>query len=240
MDYKLSEVKEKLRYIQTKEREPFLFPYLQHLFIKMGYKDVLITHGANEYGRDLVYSEYDDKLNILKYTSVVVKNKDADVKDFETSGEIQRQIDLCFKYPFLTDNGKKIYSNSVLVVVNGSITYNAKQVLSENFHPSQSVNIQNWNYQMLAQQIFDKIPNIFLSSLSVTVNKYLESQQQSLVKFNGSTDLYNGLSIKDINDIYINVRTTLKKLDAEKKAYTDYEDNTRKRQEENIDDSIAM
>lgn len=240
MDFKLSEVKDKLRYIQTKEKEPFLFPYLQHLFIKMGYHDVSITHGANEYGRDLVFSEFDEKLKVLKHTSVVVKNKDAEMKDFESSGEIQRQIELCFKFPFINDKGAEIFSNSVLVVINGSISSNAKQILNRIFKPSESVNIQNWNYQRLAEQIVNNIPSIFLSDLSVTVNKYLESQKQSLIKFNGSTDLYNGLSINDINDIYINVRTTLKKFDAEKKAYTDYEDNGRKKYEENIDDSIAI
>jgi len=240
MEFRLQDVKDKLRHIQTKEKEPFLFPYLQHLFIQMGYRDVCITHGCNEYGRDLVFSEFDDKLHILKHTSVVVKNKDAEMKDFESAGEIQRQIDLCFKFPFINENGQAIFSNSVLVIVNGSISNNAKQVLKEIFHPSHFVNIQNWNYQKLAEQLLNKIPTIFLSNLSVTVNKYLESQRQSLIKFNGSSDLYNGLSITDINDIYINVRTTLKKLSAEKKAYTDYDENSRKQHEENIDDSISI
>ncbi len=240
MEYRLTDVKDKLRTIQDKENETYLFPYLQQLFVKMGYRDVYITHGANEYGRDLVFSEYDEKLNILKHTSVVVKNKDAGMKDFETSGEIQRQIDLCFKFPHIDEKGNQIVSNSVLVVINGSISFNAKLILDKIFHPSQSANIQNWNYQRLSEEIYNKIPSIFLSSLSVTINKYLQSQEEELVKFNGSTDLYHGLSINDINDIYINVRTTLNKLSAEKKAYTDYDKNSRKEHEDNFDDSIAI
>lgn len=240
MDFKLSDVKDKLRLIQTNEKEPYLFPYLQQLFIKMGYKNVTITHGANEYGRDLVFTEYDDKLGVLKLTSVVVKNKDAEMKDFEAAGEIQRQIDLCFKYPYINDNGGEIFSNSVLVIVNGSITNNAKQILNKLFQPAQYVNIQNWNYQKLAEEFLNRIPSIFLSNLSVTINKYLQSQEEVLVKFNGSTDLYHGLTINDINDIYINVRTTLNKFNAEKKAYIDYDKSSRQRHEENVDDSIAI
>src|ERR1700743_1947242 len=90
-------VKKKLKSIKDSKNELTLFPYLQQLFTKMGYQDVQITHGNSEFGKDLVFKEYDSKKKLERFTAVVVKNKDAGQIDFEDAGEISRQIKLCFQ-----------------------------------------------------------------------------------------------------------------------------------------------
>jgi HJR/Mrr/RecB family endonuclease len=53
---KFNSVKEKLRYIQSNCKETELFEHLRQLFIARGFNHVLITHGINEYGKDLVFA----------------------------------------------------------------------------------------------------------------------------------------------------------------------------------------
>lgn len=50
------DVKSKLEDIQKHHNEVDLFPTLAQLFVHMGFSNVQITHGNNEFGRDLIFS----------------------------------------------------------------------------------------------------------------------------------------------------------------------------------------
>jgi len=240
MNHKLEDIKTKLREIQSSKKEPSLFPYLQQLFSKLGYSNVQITHGTDEYGKDLVFSLFDDKMRVTRNTAVVVKNKDAGMKDFEEGGEIHRQINTSFKFPYVDGLGKSHQINSVLLVINGSISPQAKRILEKTIPDHLLANVDEWNYQRLAQELHQHIAQIFLSRNDPYVNTFLKHQEEKFVMFNGSTELYHGLNLKDINDIYVNVRTTLKRLTEEKKAYAEYEKTFKFEPEVDPDDSIAI
>ena len=60
------------------------------------------------------------------------KNKNADMKAFEEGGEILRQVKLAFDYPYTNNKGEDIYINKVIVVVNGTISNQAKNVMQKN------------------------------------------------------------------------------------------------------------
>jgi hypothetical protein len=240
MEYTLQDVKSKLINIQKNEKEPYLFPYLQQLYNKIGFNDVIIHHGKDEYGKDLVFSEYDAKLNKIRYTAVVVKNKDAGMKDFEEGGEIMRQIKLSFDFPFLNNSGQDISINSVIVVVNGSISFNARQIMNKTILSSQLANIEIWSYQELANHLHKNIPNIFLSHIDPKINRFLKYQEEQFVQFNLKSEFYSGLSIKDINDIYVNVRTTLKRYQETKNTYSEYGQQHQFKTVEELDDSLAI
>ncbi|MBR2195200.1 MAG: hypothetical protein IJ911_06250 [Salinivirgaceae bacterium] len=59
-------IRNRLMDIQKGKKESDLFPVLKELFRMKQYNDVEITHGKDEYGRDLIFSDYDSKLGEKK------------------------------------------------------------------------------------------------------------------------------------------------------------------------------
>ena len=170
--------KEVIKFIREQGKETELFPILQKLFTSKGYNSVEITHGKDEYGKDVVFREYDMKLKSNRWFAVVVKNKNAEMKDFEDGGEISRQINLSFQYPFKDSNGNENNINQVIVIINGNIGTQSKEIISKVLKPQYQNNVEIWNYQRLEQEIetikeldssFDKQTKILFDVL--TLNK---------------------------------------------------------------------
>ena len=220
-------IKEKLISIQKNEKEPFLFPILKQLFSKKGFENVQITHGNTEFGKDLVFFEYDEKLGKKRWFSVVVKNKNARQGDFENGGEILKQIETSFKFPYKDEKSIKNYINFVIVAVNGSVTKNAEEIIAENLHPSHLTNVDIWNYQRIGNEIEKHLKDEFLSnsngvsdSNQITINVYKEKQIKKLSDISNSKELFQGLELNEIDDIYVNAKTTYNKFKNKKKNYT--------------------
>lgn len=234
-------VKDKLAHINKNEKEPFLFPILKQLFLAKKYDCVEIIHGINEYGKDLVFKEYNSKLGNERWYSVVVKNKNASMEDFEDGGEITRQIKLSFQHPFLDSNGNEHYINSVIVIVNGSISQQAKSVLNKVLTPHFRSNVDIWNYQKLEEEISKEIKDLFLSENGTSKDdivyaKYKIEQIKRLSDLENAKDIYTKLDIFEINDIFVNIRTSMHKYQDEKNRYQDEKQKIR----EELDDSIAI
>ncbi|RVU00476.1 hypothetical protein EOD41_13445 [Mucilaginibacter limnophilus] len=234
-------VKAKLKVIKESKNEPLLFPYLQQLFIKMGYSDVQITHGSNEYGKDLVFKDYDPRKKIERLTAVIVKNKDSGQQDFEEDGEILRQIRLCFKHPHINEKGKEENISEVLVVINGVVSPQAKSVLHHTIEDFLLSNVEIWNYQRLNSEIESLIKEEFLSDYEIAFNNFRNGQIKHLSKVDNTKELFHGLSINDINDIYVSVKTSYQKFKEKKETYIKYDGDQKdvKRNEE-LDDSLAI
>ena len=145
--------KEVIKSIREKGKETELFPILQKLFISKGYNDVEITHGKDEYGKDIVFKEYDIRLKKHRWFAVVVKNKNAEMQDFEDGGEISRQINLSFQYPFKDSDGNENYISQVIVVINGTIGTQSKEIISKVLRPQYQNNVELWNYQKFEQEV---------------------------------------------------------------------------------------
>lgn len=245
---KFSSVKEKLSYINKNEAETFLFPTLRELFKRKGYKNVEVIHGKDEYGKDIIFKEHDEKLGMDKWSSVVVKNRDAKNTDFELGGELLRQIDTSFKFPYIDSRGKENYINQVLVVCNGAVTQNARLILSKSLPPHQLTNVFIWNYQILQEEIDSTIKDEFLANNTsdldkeqITINVFRANQISRLSSISNSKEIYLGLEINDINDIFVNVKTTYNKIIEQRKNYTVYDGakNVKTRSIE-FDDSIEI
>ena len=219
------DVKSKLEDIQKHHKEVELFPTLAQLFIHMGFSKVQVTHGNNEYGRDLVFSINASPLGGEEWYAVVVKNKSVGQWDFQKDGEIGRQIIASFEHPLLLDNGNKIYANKVLVVVNGSVSSNAKSIIETSFEPHHRNNIIVWNYQLLEQNIEKTIKDLFLSGETGTqteyeVNIYKKNMIETLSNLGNAKQLFLGTdTIEEIDDIFVNVRTAERKYEEERKQY---------------------
>lgn len=228
--------------IQKGKKESDLFPVLKELFRSKQYNDVEITHGKDEYGKDLVFSDYDSKLGESNWYAVVVKNKNAEMNDFESQGEITRQIQLSFEYPYSRCNGEDIYINKVIVVVNGTISPQAKNIIQKVLPSHQRNNVYLWNYQKLEEEINNNIKDLFLSGETSSqedfiVSTYKKNLTERLLKLDNAQELFTGLSITQINDIFVNVRTANQKYENEKKRYQGSTGSTLR---EEIDDSISI
>lgn len=235
------DVRSKLMDIQKQANEPLLFPTLKQLFISMGFLDVEITHGNNEYGRDLVFKNVSSPLGNEQWFAVVVKNKNTKAEDFEDGGEITRQIKLCFEYPWIKGNGDEVYANQVIVVINGTETCNAKNILSRILQPHQRNNVTIWNYQILESNIEKNIKDLFLAGESGTqeeyeVNLYKERMTAKLSSLDNAKDLFLGYTMQEIDDIFVNVRMATKKYEQERNRYSD----TPLPSYGEIDDSISI
>lgn len=234
-------VKDKLIHINKNEKEIFLFPILKQLFLAKKYESVEITHGTNEFGKDLVFKEYDTRLGVERWFSVVVKNKNASMEDFEDGGEICRQIKLSFQHPYSDSKGEEQYINYVIVAVNGNISAQAKSVLNKVLEPHFRNNVEIWNYQRLEEEISKEIKDIFLSengmsNEDIVYAKYKIEQIKRLSDLENAKDIYTGLNIFEINDVFVNIRTSINRYQDEKNRYQDEKKIIR----EEIDDSIAI
>ena len=235
------DVRSKLMDIQKQANEPLLFPTLKQLFVTMGFLDVEITHGRDEYGRDLVFRTNTSPFGNEQWYAVVVKNKNTKAEDFEDGGEILRQIKLCFEYPWFKGNGEEVYANQVIVVINGTETNNAKNILSKILQPHQRNNVTIWNYQLLESNIEKHIKDLFLAGKTGTqeeyeVNLYKERMTAKLSSLDNAKELFAGYTIQDINDIFVNVRTATRQYEQERNKYSDTPLTVRGE----IDDSISI
>jgi len=240
MEVTLRAIKDKLRRIQEKKNESELFPFLQQLFIKKTYNNVLITHGPNEYGKDLVFTEFDEKMQESRWFAAIVKNKNAEMQDFEGQGEIIRQVDLAFKYPFKNDKAEECTINTIIVIINGTVSNQAKEIMSKTLHPYMLSNVHIWSYQKLAEEIYNHSREEFLLEFSPKLSSFIIKQEKKIIKYSGSLELYHGLSVSDINEIYINVKTSLRKYQEKAKTYVDYEKNAQTIKQIEIDESLNI
>ena len=237
-------VGEKLMDIHKNKEESCLYPVLRSLFSTMGYRDVEVTHGNNEYGRDLIFRDDKDPLNPEIWYAVVVKNKNAEQNHFVSGGEIIQQIDMCLEVPYTLHNGKSLLVQRVIVVVNGSITENAKNIIAKTItnNPKYS-NVTIWNYSKLGEYIEKYIKEQFLTGETGNREEYeLSLYRQNMIaklsNLDRAKDLFSGYSIGEINDIFVNVRTAQRKYEKEKNRYSDT--RTKYTKSEEIDDSLSI
>ena len=62
-------VREKLEFIAKSSKEPALFEPLRCLFVSKGHKNVDITHGNWELGKDLIFQYHDCLFLVLPHDS---------------------------------------------------------------------------------------------------------------------------------------------------------------------------
>lgn len=206
LNKKFKSVSDKLEFIQKNSNETELFPELKQLFKDKGYDKVIITHGNEEYGKDLVVCKYDKDLKQEVWHAVIVKNKKATQNDFLPGNEIGNQINNSFQVPYKDDLGNEKYISSVIIVINSVVTGNATEVIKTNYTPVMKNNIYIWNYQRLADEFEEYSKETFLNNLDPAISHY----QNQMIKELSNID-YNSildLKITDINEIFVNVQTT--------------------------------
>lgn len=229
-------VKEKITFIHKFCKEPELFEPLRLLFKEKGFSNVQITHGNNEFGKDLVFSMVDTAINEKIWYSAVVKNKDARQNDFVSGGEIQQQVELSLKHPYVDPSGKSIQISRVFVIVNGSVTPNARQVLSSNYDNFLQSSVVIWDYQMLISEIETHTKDIFLNEIEAAIQIFEKNQVEFLSDISKSNQLLQ-LNMKDIDEIFVSVETTNSKHVKKVESYVQFDEDgkTKPKTVEDID-----
>lgn len=233
---KFKSVKEKLEFVQKSCLEPELFDDLKQLFKARGYQNVTITHGNTEFGKDLVFSKYDDDFNQELWYAVIVKNKPAKQNDFVSGGEIANQINLALNIPYKDNNSVEKKISKLFIVINGNVTANALEVISKSIDKSIMPYIKIWDYQELENQIETYTRESFLDNLEPHINTYVTEQVRILSDISIANSVYD-LNVDDINEIFINVQTTFSKELKKMNNYVTFDNDDEIYIEEDIEGS---
>ncbi|WP_286841912.1 MULTISPECIES: NACHT domain-containing protein [Sphingobacterium] len=227
-------VKEKLEYIQKNCLEPVLFEYLQQLFKNKGFQNVKITHGNNEYGKDLVFSKYDSDFEEDKWFCAIVKNKPAKQNDFLPGGEIGMQIQLASTRPYKDLKGIDKRISRFFIIINGNVTKNCIDVIGDNISDAIKENIKIWDYQDLEREFSTNCKEEFLDNKEPILNTFIKEQIKQLSDISSFNDIYD-LKIDDIDEIFINVQTSFSKEIRKINEYLTFDEKDSKLQEGEFD-----
>jgi hypothetical protein len=229
-------VKDKLEYIQKECNEPELFGDLSVLFKNKGFENVKITHGVKEYGKDLVFSKYDETFEEDKWYAVIVKNKPARQNDFMTGGEIANQILQAINKPYRTPRGEEKNISGIFIVINGNVTENSIDMLIEFVPKIILPNIKIYDYQDLRNQIEEYSKDSFMDNIEPSLSIYVKEQTKILSDISLSNSVFD-LKINDIKDIFINVQTTYTRELRKINNYVTFDKSDEKFKEEDIEGS---
>lgn len=229
-------VKAKLEFIQKECYETELFEDLAVLFKQKGFNNVKITHGPNEFGKDLVFSKYDEDFEEDKWYSVIVKNKPATQNDFVNGNEISNQINVALSEPYTNPKGEQKVISKLFIVINGTVTPNATQLISKFIQPSILPNIKIWDYQDLKEQIESHTKESFLDNNEPFLNLYASEQIKRLSDISISNNVFD-MKFDDIDQIFVNVQTTYSKELKKINNYITFDETDGKYKEEDIEGS---
>lgn len=229
-------VRDKLEYIQKKCYETELFEDLKQLFKHKGFSNVKITHGNTEYGKDLVFSKFDENFGEERWYAAIVKNKNASQNDFMDGNEIGNQIRLASTIPYVDIKGDEKIISGIFVIINGSVSANATTVISKYVHSILLPHIKIWDYQDLDREISKHSKDSFLDNLEPAINTFVQEQIQILSNISSSSEIYD-LKLEDINEIFVNVQTTYSKELRKINNYVTFENEQDKFKEEDVEGS---
>lgn len=229
-------VKDKLEFLQKECYETELFEDLAVLFKQKGFNNVRITHGPNEFGKDLVFSKYDDVFEEDKWFAVIVKNKPATQNDFVNGNEISNQINVALSEPYTNPKGEEKIISQLFIVINGTVTPNATKLISKFIEPSILPNIKIWDYQALKEQIERHTKESFLDNNEPFLNLYTSEQTKRLSDISISNNVFD-MKFEDIDEIFVNVQTTYSRELKKINNYITFDEGDSKYKEEDVEGS---
>lgn len=124
-----SELKTKLE-SKLSENE-FRKDILKPILFDLGYEDIKILHGRDEFGKDLVFKEF-NRFGLTEWCGAVVKVGDIHgdtSKPTNNINTIVNQVRMCKETPYHHLNEGKLYITKIYVITSGNFIGNAKQSL---------------------------------------------------------------------------------------------------------------
>lgn len=214
-------IKKEIRDTLRDVKETELHHILAQLFEAMDFKDVKVTHGTQEFGKDLVFYE-ENKFGDKIWHSCVVKKGDVNQSVYS---DIIRQIDESRLKPFDHHQYGKVKISHVFVVASGVYKENTKALITEKIINGESF-IKYFDNSNIADLI-EKLDLKFLFENpeieSVSQAAYKAFVLQNMSDTNGIKFLEAdfGVPIDAIDDFKINIRAKSKALFEERKNYVD-------------------
>jgi len=211
------ELKDKIRNLDEKNFRQVL----SQLYEKMEYIDVRITHGTQEFGKDLVFYE-EDKFGEKIWFACVVKKGDANQSLY---GDISRQVAECLVKPFDHHIYGKVKITRVFVVVSGSYKDNTKALITESIKNGENP-IKYFEGSNIAELIewkdlgylFDEQENLSVANAlhkEFVINNLINN---TTLKF---LEADFGILLDEMDDFSINVRAKSNLLFEERKNYVE-------------------
>ena len=229
-------VKDKLEFIQKNCNETDLYEDLVYLLKCKGFENVRINHGNKEFGKDLIFSKYNEEFDENKWYAAIVKNKKASQNDFMQGNEIGNQINLALGLKYENEKSESIQISSLFIIINGSITGNAKKVIEKFIDKPILEHIKIYDYQKLKEEIEKFSEESFLDNFEPSFNMFIKNQKKKLSDVSISNNLFD-LDINDINDIFVNVQTSYSNELKKMNKYVSYENSKEKYKEDDIEGS---
>jgi len=173
------------------------------LLQKMEFKNIEITHGPNEEGKDLVFSK-DNAFGEKDWFSMVVKigniTGSASGKG-NTVKNVRHQIELCFEQPYYyAKENKQVYMNKVVVVANGAISQPAERQLVEKL--TEKANVSFWTVSSLSELVERHLPDYFID-IDLFVSEYYNALIQEFERMNELRSLKYNKELKKLFDVFI-------------------------------------
>lgn len=215
-------IKENIRTISEAEYRLLL----AQLFEAMHYEDVKITHGTQEFGKDLVFFEK-DKFGEKTWFSCVVKKGDVNQQLY---GDIQRQIAESLAKPFDHHLFGKVKITKVFVITTGTFKDNVRALIVESINNGENT-VRFFEGSNIAEHIEQHgLQDIFADQEIKDVAQALQ-KTKILAKLNDNNTIKfletdYGIAIDSIEDFRINVRTKSKELFEERSEYVDEKEHS--------------
>ncbi|MFN8672545.1 MAG: hypothetical protein U0457_10770 [Candidatus Sericytochromatia bacterium] len=186
----INQKKQKVKNLKDEVKD--FHPVLNNLFKKIpNIKDVEYKQGTNELGADFVLTKHDEILDDYSYIGVVVKCG----KVAQNFSEIERQIDECGLERYILNGKKKVFLNETWVVVNDTVSENAKLKIHEKF--------KNRNITFISLEkvvsLIDKYMEHYWYEIPIPLGEYLNKVRIKNYEIDKSLSLVN---LKD-KDFYI-------------------------------------
>ncbi|WP_439695180.1 NACHT domain-containing protein [Mucilaginibacter sp. AW1-7] len=210
-------IKDKIRNITETEYRVLL----SQLFDAMNYREVKITHGTQEFGKDLVFFE-EDKFKEKIWYSCVVKKGDATQSIY---GDIQRQVSESLAKPYDHHQFGKVKVTKVFVIVTGIFKDNTRALIAETIQNGENV-VKFFEGSNIAELIeTSNLQNLIADSEVEDVSHSVQKadiieklKDNNTIKF---LEADYGIPINAIEDFRINVRTKSREMFEERRKYVE-------------------
>lgn len=195
---------ERRRRVEDIAPETTLHGVLESLFRSIpGVDWVEVTHGSEEFGKDLLVCSR-PAFGTPDYTAVVVKlgKISGAAAGSSTLGVVKRQIDQAATVPYKSTRLKDgIRPNRILVVCTGSISNNAKTEIVATA-PTGFLNVDFWSGQELEEQLFTHYPEFFVD-VPIAVGEYLKRFEDKHCDVTLEHRRLGGNGSKTIFDVFV-------------------------------------
>ncbi len=199
----MNATKDYKREIEKVTDEAKIRELLKILLPKLGFCNVIITHGKDEKGKDLVFSSVSQLGTYDWFAMVVKKGKIIGSSDTDNNAiiNIRNQIELCFEHPYyFPKENRTYYINKVIVVSGGTISANAEEQIVHKL--KEKANIAFWTSNTLADYVEKHIPEFF-SNIDIQTSNYYTRLQAEFDKLNELKSFHYSKELKALFEVFI-------------------------------------